>query len=77
MKNISLPGIHHTAKFFVIQLFVPRDVKSGKSCLDLMVDWIGLNCRAIIIYIVHTSNLSFFVHGQNFWKIKFTPKFTQ
>ena len=25
----------------------------------------------------HTSYLSFFLHGQNFWKIKFTPKFTQ
>ena len=22
----------------------------------------------------HTSYLSFFVHGQNFWRIKFTPK---
>ena len=22
----------------------------------------------------HTSNLSFFLHGQNFWRIKFTPK---
>ena len=26
---------------------------------------------------VHTSYLSFFLHGQNFWKIKFTPKFPQ
>ena len=25
----------------------------------------------------HTSYLSFFLHGQNFWRIKFTPKFTQ
>ena len=22
----------------------------------------------------HTSNLSFLLHGQNFWRIKFTPK---
>ena len=22
----------------------------------------------------HTSYLSFFLHGQNFWRIKFTPK---
>merc|ERR1711949_97948 len=25
----------------------------------------------------HTSYLSFFLHRQNFWKLKFTPKFTQ
>ena len=25
----------------------------------------------------HTSYLSFFLHRQNFWRIKFTPKFTQ
>ena len=25
----------------------------------------------------HTSYLSFFLHMQNFWRIKFTPKFTQ
>ena len=24
--------------------------------------------------IFHTSYLSFFLHGQNFWRIKFTPK---
>ena len=26
---------------------------------------------------MHTCNLSFFLHGQKFWKIKFTPKFAQ
>ena len=25
----------------------------------------------------HTSYLSFFLHGQNFKRVKFTPKFTQ
>ena len=25
-------------------------------------------------YLDHTSYLSFFLHGQNFWKMKFTPK---
>ena len=29
------------------------------------------------ITLFHTLYLSFFLHGQNFWKIKFTPKFTQ
>ena len=24
--------------------------------------------------LIHTSYLSFFLHGQNFWRIKFTPK---
>ena len=28
----------------------------------------------MIILAFHTSNLSFFLHGQNFWKIRFTPK---
>ena len=89
MKNISLPGIHHTAKFFVIQLFVPRDVKSGKSCLDLMVDWIGglhwriglvdrmvdwigLDCRAIIIYL--DANVFFSDVARNHNYSEFLPK---
>ena len=89
MTNISLPGIHHTAKFFVIQLFVPRDVKSGKSCLDLMVDWIGglhwriglvdrmvdwigLDCRAIIIYL--DANVFFSDVARNHNYSEFLPK---
>ena len=31
-------------------------------------------CRPVV---KHTSYLSFFLHTQNFWRIKFTPKFTQ
>ena len=30
-----------------------------------------------ITSIAHTSYLSFFLYMQNFWRIKFTPKFTQ
>ena len=29
-----------------------------------------------ICHDLHTCNLSFFLHGQNFWKIKCTLKFT-
>ena len=36
---------------------------------------IGAHLRGLLIF--HTSYLSFFLHGQNFWKIKFTLKFTQ
>ena len=30
--------------------------------------------RKVKAVLVHTSYLSFFLHWQNFWKIKFTPK---
>ena len=40
----------------------------------------GHTCTMFLVFLallVHTSYLSFFLHRQNFWRIKFTPKFTQ
>merc|ERR1712016_509881 len=31
-------------------------------------------CQSMPEYARHTSYLSFFLHKQNFWRIKFTPK---
>ena len=67
---------------FVVQLV---EVSSGRSwCLS---GWDCHGCQSCVLlrvvrlvtgqYILdgkHTSYLSFFLHGQNFWRIKFTPK---
>ena len=41
--------------------------------LDLYMMFFGRPLRETPC-ILHTSNLSFLLHGQNFWRIKFTPK---
>ena len=35
---------------------------------------IDIFCDAFCVYFCHTLYLSFFLHGQNFWRIKFTLK---
>ena len=49
----------------------PIGTNNQPSTLEGVVD------MTLLEYPNHTSYLSFFLHGQNFWKIKFTLKFTQ
>ena len=39
--------------------------------------YLALRVDLILFLLAHTWYLLFFLHGQIFWKIKFTPKFTQ
>ena len=57
------------------KLFTPSSSSSSHECAVSSRVW---NCmRSGTVSPLHTSYLSFFLHGQNFWRIKFTPKFTQ
>ena len=42
--------------------------------LMVLVGLVGLLHRMVLVGLVHTSYLSFFLHRQNFWRMKFTPK---
>ena len=53
---------------------------SGHYCCPTEVIVVSLLCPwtpcqvSTPLWAIHTSYLSFFIHGQNFWIIKFTPK---
>ena len=42
--------------------------------ISLWISWGSMSSYNVTISCNHTSYLSFFLHRQNFWRIKFTPK---
>ena len=58
-------------------LHPPCRVHSSRLGCNINMMMIIMMMVMIIMMIrmmIHTSNLSFFLQGQNFWRIKFTPK---
>ena len=47
---------------------IEDNLHSGRFRSRYLPPWVFVTMGA------HTSNLSFLLHGQNFWRIKFTPK---
>ena len=70
------PGVKsvHTVHTFAGTYILSAGAYVACPCFCVLYDLHQNHCGAALI---HTSYLSFCLHRQNFWRIKFTPKFTQ